>query len=222
MARFAQNDEFQVRTLLDPGATINIISPMVANRSAIQRKQLAVNIFQGKRKQASVEEMVKCQFELMSANGTWVKHVEWFAVCDLGYDCLLGRRFCRVQGLTSFDDKLKNFDVLPPKLHRLNVSSLSVMQQRIMFRFVRVDAPLGDARNKRRAKAVLGIANCDKTSIGNSLLTAINELSSLKILARRREESDDQVLLLFSVDTIDGKRTELMEEWFSVVVVEAW
>jgi len=45
VTRFAQNDEFQVRTLMDPGATINIICPTVANRAAIQRKQLAVNIY---------------------------------------------------------------------------------------------------------------------------------------------------------------------------------
>ena len=78
---------------MDPGATINVICPEVANRSALQRKQLAVNIFQGKRKQGSVEEMVQCQFELLGKDGAYVKHIEWFAVCDLGYDVLLGRRF---------------------------------------------------------------------------------------------------------------------------------
>ena len=71
VTRFANNDAFIVKTLLDPGATINIMCPTIANRSQIQRKQLAVNIFQGKRKQASVEEMVQCAYELMSSDGKW-------------------------------------------------------------------------------------------------------------------------------------------------------
>jgi hypothetical protein len=89
---------------MDPGATINIICPEVANRAALQRRQMAVNIFQGKRKQGSVEEMVQCAFELLGSDGVNVKHVEWFAVCDLGYEVLLGRRFCRLKGFTSFDE----------------------------------------------------------------------------------------------------------------------
>ena len=92
--RFASNNDFTSTSLLDPGATINIICPTLANRSALQRKQLPVSIFQGKRKQASVEEMVECAFELMDFDGRWIRHLEWFAVCDLGYDVLLGRRFC--------------------------------------------------------------------------------------------------------------------------------
>jgi hypothetical protein len=217
VTRFAQNDEFHVRTLMDPGATINIICPTVANRAAIQRKQLAVNIFQGKRKQASVEEMVKCVFELMSSDGTFVKHEAWFAVCDLGYDVLLGRRFCRVNKFTSFDAKLQKFDELPSRQGSLSVSALESSQQRIMLRFDRVKAPAGQARYKRSSKAVFGVANAEQNCIGEFLLQAENELSSLLIVESKAEDGKNFVLLSFTVDTMDGKRSDKCQKWFQVV-----
>jgi hypothetical protein len=157
VGRFAKNDDFVFKTLMDPGATINVICPQVANRAALQRRQLAVNIFQGKRKQGSVEEMVQCAFELMGADGKFVHHVEWFAVCDLGYDVLLGRRFCRSNDFTSFDIKLRKFSDLPARPGALSVATLNVTEQRVLVRFDRVEAPVGKARFKRKAKAVTPI-----------------------------------------------------------------
>jgi hypothetical protein len=226
VAKFAKNDEFIFKTLMDPGATINIICPEVANRAAIQRRQMAVSIFQGKRKQGSVEEMVQCAFELMGQDGKYATHVEWFAVCDLGYDVLLGRRFCRTKGFTSFDEKLRKFNDLPPLVGRLDVSAMEVSQQRVMLRFDRVVAPLGKARYKRKAKAVSAVANAEATCIGEFLLHAKSEevlkgkrnvLSSLLLLDKKVQDDKNYVLLSFTVDTIDTKRSSKLEQWFQVV-----
>jgi hypothetical protein len=228
--RFCKNDEFVYKTLMDPGATINIICPEVANRAALQRKQLAVNIFQGKRKQGSVEEMVQCRFELQSVDGAYATHVEWFAVCDLGYDVLLGRRFCRTKGFTSFDEKLKKFEELPVRENAINVSALKLAEQRMLLRFDRVAAPLGKARYKRKAKAVSVTANAESSCIGEFLLSAsdtkaarasgcahTNALSSLLILEKKEVDGKNFVLLSFTVDTADGERSSKLQNWFQVV-----
>jgi hypothetical protein len=216
VARFAKNDEFIFKTLMDPGATINIISPEVANRAALQRKQMAVNIFQGKRKQGSVEEMVQCAFELLGSNGTYVKHVEWFAVCDLGYDVLLGRRFCRLEGFTSFDEKLKKFVELPTRVESLNVSALESSKQTVTAKFDRVVAPAGSARYKRKAKTVVGVANAESSCVGEYLLHVDNELSSLLVLGKKEENGNNFVLLSFVVHTVNGVKSAKMQEWFKV------
>lgn len=218
VTRFASNDDFKTRTLMDPGATINIICPMLANRSALQRKQLAVNIFQGKRKMAAVEEMVQCAFELQGLDGVWHKHREWFAVCDLGYDILLGRRFCRVQKFTSFDTKLMHFDSLPAAANGIAVAAFD-SEQRLMLRFNRVPATEGFARYKRQPKAVSCIANCSETSIGKDLLTTESKhgLANLDVTDRRILDGKESVLLTFTVDTLDRKGTGLKQHWFPVV-----
>jgi hypothetical protein len=216
VTRFACNDEFVFKSLMDPGATINVIAPEVANRAAVQRKQLAVNIFQGKRKQGSVEEMVQCAFELLRSDGSYSKHVEWFAVCDLGYEVLLGRRFCRLQKFTSFDEKLKKFDELPVRTDCLGVSALEASEQRITAKFDRALAPEGSARYKRKAKTVVGIANADDTCIGEFLLHAENQLSSLLVLGKKVEDGHNFVLLSFGVHTVDGVKSAKLQEWFKV------
>jgi hypothetical protein len=182
----------------------------------LQRKQLAVNIFQGKRKMASVEEMVKVEFELQDVSGVWQKHAEWCAVCDLGYEFLLGRRFCRVQKFTSFDEKLMNYDLVSSQSQYPSVAAFQSSQQ-LILRFSRVDAPEGKARYKRSAKVVNGIANCDVTSIGKDLLSAGHELSALKIIDRRMSGTEESVLLAFTVDTVDRAGTDLIQHWFPVV-----
>ena len=54
VARFAENDSFRTQCLMDPGGAINIISPMLANRSAVERICSNDAIFTGKRKTGSV------------------------------------------------------------------------------------------------------------------------------------------------------------------------
>jgi hypothetical protein len=216
VTRFACNNDFVFKSLMDPGATINVIAPEVANRAALQRKQLAVNIFQGKRKQGSVEEMVQCAFELLRSDGSYSKHVEWFAVCDLGYEVLLGRRFCRMQKFTSFDEKLKKFDELPARTEFFGVSAMEVSKQVVTAKFDRAITPVGSARYKRNAKTVVGIANADDTCIGEFLLHAENQLSSLLVLDKKVEDGHNFVLLSFVVHTVDGVKSAKLQEWFKV------
>ena len=104
--RWASNDTFVAKTLLDPGASINIVSPYFASRSCVHREPVHCSIFQGTKKQLSFSEFVLCNFELLNKKNEWQRHTEWFAVAELGYEALLGRKFCKEQGFTSFDDKL--------------------------------------------------------------------------------------------------------------------
>lgn len=216
VTRFANNNEFIVKTLLDPGATINIMCPTIANRSQIQRKQLAVNIFQGKRKQASVEEMVQCAYELMNSDGTWVKYVDWFAVCDLGYDVLLGRRFCREQGLTLFDAKLQSFDQLSSQSQALNVNALSTREQTLKVRFDRVQAEAGEARYKRQAKQVVAKINANSSIISKDLLTASHKLSVLRVIQEESVGDVHRVKLSFSICGADKTKAVKKMHWFNV------
>jgi hypothetical protein len=45
VSRLAGNDDFLAKTLMDPGATMNIISPLCCNRCMVDRRQVQVNIF---------------------------------------------------------------------------------------------------------------------------------------------------------------------------------
>lgn len=224
VTRFAKNDEFVIKTLLDPGATINIMCPTVANRSQLQRKQLAVNIFQGNRKQASVEEMVECKFELMNAHGKWSEYVDWFAVCDLGYDVLLGRRFCRDQQFTNFDDVLMEFDKRPVTSHlnqaepEFHVAALATVKQCARLRFQRIATPAGKATYKRKAKCVQAVLNGDSCSVGSHVLHSQCELSNLLILEERFADGKNSVKLSFGVDLPGKQRSASLTYWFDVHV----
>jgi hypothetical protein len=110
LSRWAGNDVFVAKTLLDPGASINIVSPYFASRSCVGRETVNCSIYQGTRKQISFSEFVLCNFELRGKDNEWRRHTEWFAVAELGYEVLLGRKFCKEQGFTSFDDKLMEWD----------------------------------------------------------------------------------------------------------------
>lgn len=217
IARLAKNNALLAKTLMDPGATINVISPAMANRAAVKRKQICVHIFQGTRKQASVEEMALCNFELMEADGAWVPHSEWFAVCELGYEVLLGRRFCRINGFTSFDSKLTEYAMLPPESQPLRVSALEVIEDSWALRFDRAPTPLGKAKYKRSAKSIKALLNQEVASIGKGLLTATNPLSALSVLSSDCVDGKPMVLLSFTIDVADKKRSEKMQEWFYVV-----
>jgi hypothetical protein len=217
VTRFAQNDDFIVKTLMDPGATINIMCPSVANRCQIQRKQLAVNIFQGKRKQASVEEMIQCNYELMNSDGTWTWHVDWFAVCDLGYDVLLGRRFCREQGFTNFDEKLKSFDQLPAKQHALSIAALSTSSQTLVLHFDRVQAEPGEARYKRKAKRIVATINTNKSVISKQLLNASHKLSALRIIQDDQNDKCHRVKLSFTIACKNNTMPVKKQQWFEVI-----
>ncbi len=220
-ARFANNNDLVAQTLLDPGATINIINPMFADRSCIQRRSVNVQIFQGKKKQCTVNEMVQCVFELLQANGTYVQHLEWFAVCDMGYALLLGRKFCRLQGFTCFDDKLTSFNTFAATQRSNAEANVAVLESvplnvSIDLKFLRVDAPQGEARNKRHMKKIRGDVTESQNVIGRQLLQGGScPLSSLKVVERTFENDIESVRLQFQAY---GKKASscTCEDWFVV------
>jgi hypothetical protein len=142
--------------------------------------------------------------------------VEWFAVCDLGYEVLLGRRFCRLKGFTSFDEKLKKFEELPARVESLSISALVASKQTVTAKFDRVMAPAGSARYKRKAKTVVGVANAESTCVGEFLLHADNHLSSLLVLDKKEEDGNNFVLLSFVVHTVDRAKSAKLQKWFQV------
>jgi hypothetical protein len=44
------------------------------------------------------------RFELQNSHGLIIKHVVWCVVADLGYELLLGRKFCHDNGFTRFNE----------------------------------------------------------------------------------------------------------------------
>ena len=98
------------RTLIDPGAEYNIVSPSVRDRCAIDALPVQVELFQGRKKQCVINELAQIRFELQNSHGEFVRHVEWCIVADLGYELLLGRKFCHDTGLTRFNELLTEWN----------------------------------------------------------------------------------------------------------------
>jgi len=224
VARFAENDTFRMQCLMDPGGAINIISPMLANRSAVERICSNVAIYTGKRKTGSVSEMVRVVFELMDINGAYTKHSEWFAVSDMGYELLLGRKFCKENGFTSFDSKLKTFSEFSAQVvSTAQVAFLSAHPEfstaRTLF-FSRVIPEEGESKNKRKPKAIVAIHHpaAVMNTISASALKSISKFSMLKILEQSTNASNDTTLLLeFCLDrTRDEPHRCMSQAWFAV------
>jgi hypothetical protein len=217
VSRLAGNDEFVAKTLMDPGATMNIISPMCCNRCMVDRRHVQVNIFQGKRKVCTVEEIAKCCFELQDFDGNWHKHTEWFGVHEIGYEMLLGRRFCKDNGFTSLDEKLTAWatpnDV---SINALDASHTSPSYLQLLFS--RVHAPLGQARYKRAPKRILADVSSPVCNIiAASMLKATNPLSNLLVLDSFTFDNDTHVLLEFSVRCSSHSASQnVYREWFVV------
>ena len=95
-----------VKTLMDPGATFNIVGSKISSKCAIQELPIHVELFQGSKRQGIAQIMAQCRFELQNSHGDFVKHVEWCLCSDLGYELLLGRKFCKDNGFTKFEDLL--------------------------------------------------------------------------------------------------------------------
>jgi hypothetical protein len=89
--------------------------------------------------------------------------------------------------------------------------------QTITVKFDRVLAPAGKARNKRKAKTVVGVANAEDTCVGEFLLHADNQLSSLLVLDKKVEDGNNFVLLSFVVHTINGTNSAKLQQWFRVI-----
>jgi len=221
--------ETSIKTLLDPGAEYNIISPEIRDLCCIKSLPVQVAFFQGKKKQCVVEEIAQCRFELQNISGDFVKHIEWCTVADLGYELLLGRKFCHDNGFTTFDALLREWgsNLTTP----VAVSSLSAVSdgagksppQRVPsgvvnVRVSRVDAPEGDAKYKRPPKCLrCPVPLAPQNSISEKDLTSSNSLSNLKVLKSRRVNGVVEVELEFSIesDKHDVANTKYVE-WFTV------
>jgi hypothetical protein len=135
----------------------------------------------------------------------------------------LGRKFCKEQGFTSFDDKLMEWDNNFLTVSDDNdegvapISALGVQPQVFRLRVSRVKAPKGQSRFKRSAKAVtcrMGIDN----AICSSQLTATSHLSSLLIVDERQVDGSRQVLLEFSAECESFEASAAKHHlWFTVV-----
>ena len=223
VSRFAQNNAFAAKTLLDPGAEINIISPQYANRCAILRKHMCVEIYQGKRKQTTVDEVVLCPFELQSRNNTWETHTLWFAVSDMGYNVLLGRRFCRENGFTTFDERLKSFDAHENAVDSASVSALastppSLRASTFRLRFQREAAPEGKARFKRSPRCIVATIIDDAHAfIHRSLLNEGRAFSALKQIEVDTSNGNNRVQLEFDFESYSrGNPIPRQTAWFEI------
>jgi hypothetical protein len=217
VARFAQNDEFRSQCLMDPGAAINVISPMLANRSAVERVLQNVSIFTGKRKTASVSEMVRVLFELMAADGSYTKYSEWFAVSDMGYNLLLGRKFCKDNGFTQFDTMLTPFESFSRQSGTdIQVAAIVPSFASTTASFARVQAPVGEARNKRKAKVVTLVH--DPTAavnlISGAVLNVHCPVAFLNIIEQRNDADNNAFVLLEFVMASAAKSSSKQQAWF--------
>ena len=213
VTRFARNEAFTAKTLMDPGAELNIISPALANRCAIKRQVMDVHIFQGKRKQGTVNELAYCPFELLTYDKHWSSQAEWFAVDDMGYDVLLGRRFCRMQGFTSFDEKLTAFDAFKPtEQPESAISAISAAPPiaALKLNVSRAELQPGEARFKRQLKRVHVTFTTNTMGIfPRSMFDLSSRHSKLKCL---QANGDNEVQLEFFIDGYSG----VFNEWFTL------
>ena len=220
VARFAQNDEFRSQCLMDPGAAINVISPMLANRSAVERVLQNVSIFTGKRKTASVNEMVRVLFELMRLDGSYTKHSEWFAVSDMGYNLLLGRKFCKENGFTQFDSMLTSFeDFARDADNVVHVAAIDLSFAPTTASFIRVQAPDGEARNKRKPKVVPLVHDPAATVnlISGAMLKAIrNTIAMLNVIEYHKDADGNSNLLLEFIMATSPKSSPKQQAWFRI------
>jgi len=231
----AENRVSAVKTLLDPGAEFNIVSPDIRDLCAIQTMPVQIAFFQGKKKQCVVEEIAECRFELQNANGEFTRHVEWCTVADLGYNLLLGRKFCFDNGFTNFDSLLRPWnedgsslmaneastsaltaDVAQPEGQASSIKSSP--SQFVFLKFARVDVPVGDARHKRDPKALkCAVPLSEVNAISESELNASNPFSSIKILDTKVGCKGQEILLQFTVESENGDSASVaFKDWFRV------
>jgi len=233
----AEGNASAVKTLMDPGAEYNIVCPSVRDACAIETMPVQVCFFQGKKKQCVVNEVARCRFKLQRLNGDYTRHVEWCTVADLGYELLLGRKFCFDNGFTRFDSLLQSWQPLSAPIPDDNIaynSALSTeandqigtaVQQTstsdyVFIKFSRIDTPSGEAKYKRQPKAMRCAVPCMSSfnCISDGDLTASNEYSALKILNSRVVDSCREVQLQFIVESnaSDLKNVQFID-WFKVV-----
>ncbi len=214
-----------VKTLIDPGATYNIVSPKVQKDCAIQEIPVCLDLFQGHKRQGNVACMAQCRFELQNSHKEFVKHIEWCLCADLGYDLLLGRKFCHDNGFTRFEELLSewNAEKETDKPQQSVVSALqsiaSTPAQMVFIKFAREEAPIGKARSKRPDKALRCklFENAATNRISSSALTASNPLSNIKVLNSKPTTTGKQIQLQFRVECSSAEASNTsFTDWFEV------
>jgi hypothetical protein len=170
-----------------------------------------------------VDEVVLCPFELQSTDNTWEAFTLWFAVSDMGYNVLLGRRFCRENGFTTFDERLKSFDAHESGGDSAAVSALasnSITQAAHTFRlrFQRTAAPVGKARFKRSPRCIVAtISNDENAFIHRSLLNEGTAFSELKMVSAVTENGRSRVQLEFDFEScFRGNTVPRQTVWFDI------
>jgi hypothetical protein len=105
-----------VKTMMDPGAEGNFIKESLLNSANIQILQEThahrIQILQNESpmsgdKNGACDKVVLLQFNLDLRRKSEFKHKAWFIVSsDIAYDAVVGRLFCKENGLTRFDELL--------------------------------------------------------------------------------------------------------------------
>jgi transposase InsO family protein len=216
-----------VRTLLDPGAEYNIVSKAVRDKCCVQSLDTCVALYQGHKKQCDVDELARCCFELQNSNGEFVKYSEWCLVRDLGYDLLLGRKFCHDNSFTRFNELLTEWKERHPSAGAA-VAAIESKEPAsnpslvfIKFRRVRASPCSNVANRPDKSLRCLFPLTSDSNRIANRELIVSNPASAIEILQRksfamkRRDLPEKQVKLTFQVETAN-KQCSSIEEWFTI------
>lgn len=99
-----------LRALMDPGSMANFISEDALDRINIieESDELRCQITQNEKPMGEVcRRCVRIQFKLDLLRKAEIKHVDWFIVSkDIKHDAVIGTKFCRENGYTTFHAKL--------------------------------------------------------------------------------------------------------------------
>jgi len=99
-----------LKVLMDPGSQANFISQKALHRILVLESsdEIQCQITQNESPMGDVcRRCVLLQFKLDLLRKAEVKHKEWFIVSnDINYDVVIGTKFCRENGYTSFHAKL--------------------------------------------------------------------------------------------------------------------
>ena len=219
-----QNHEHLAKALIDPGGTLNIISPKFRDLCSLETLKVNIKFFQGDTYQRTAKELSRCRFALKHNGFGYVNHVEWFAVADMGYDVLLGRKFSKEHGFTRFEELLvpwnDNHVQCDPVTAVIDASSATVDPNpnfQFMIKFDRVKAPEGDAKYKRKPKSLrcLMPSSSSTNIINPSSLSASNPLSNLLVVQSETVNGRERKLLQFTL--LGHQDTQpTVQDWFDI------
>ena len=215
-----------IKTLMDPGANYNIVSPAVSDICAIQSLDVRVELFQGKKKQCAVDELVQCRFELQTSKGDFVKYVEWCLCADLGYDLLLGRKFNHDNGFTNFSalnewKKPSEMSHPAPPLALAAAIDVNIVPnpQFVFLKFSRNDAALHSPNINRKDKSL----RCDlpllspTNLISHLVFSTENPAAEIKIINSKVVAGVKEVQLQFRIESDDiSASSSVFIDWFVV------